>query len=316
MIDLLYSYRKRGYKLADVKDHILAYSDAIKQATGSQFFDGILAGYNYTTGSIDDLIKVTRDEIKKVMYNCRLQRGGQTVAVSKSFGEISKLILNSYHTDVSNHGGVKADYVFHYAMWLFTALDDIFSCIAYNGSISTLEYVGYRTNQYLNTLKLDKVAKRFGTPCDRNAYPISFYNGTFSLSGPPMTTAAHTREYIRSVYQFFGYSDFYEINIGKTLFTRCVNFRQPSVSHVPIDIFKKHVDLIDTYKDINPSFVYDYFVATYIARMTNQIVNEDLVLASFPNTLNSVISINDNFLYKLKLEENVVSLGELITLVY
>lgn len=316
MIDLLYSYRKRQYKLADAKDHIIAYNEAIKQATGCTFFDGILSGYNFSTGSLDDLIVVTRAELKNLMYNCKLERGGNFVAVQKSFGEISKLILQNYHLNVNARGGTKADYIWHYAMWAFTALDDIFSCIVYNGSISNIEYVGYRTGQYLNTLKLDKVPKRFGTPCDRNAFPISFYNGTFSLSSPPMTTAAHSREYIKSVYEFFGYTDFYEINIGKTLFTRCVNFRQAAACHVPIDIFKKHTDLINDYKDINPSFVYDYFVAIYILRLTGQIVNEDLVYASFPATLNSIITIDDNFLYKLKLDEGTISLNELITLVY
>lgn len=316
MIDLLYSYRQRQIPAKDVKEHILAYAAVMKELTNFSLFDLILSNFDWNTKTLVDLIDLCRNELKTVMYTCNLSRDGSTAAVNKSIGEIAKIIDLRHLSNVASRGGTNGTYVFAYAKWIFTALDEIFSSICYNGGISNLEYVGLRTGQYLKTLGLDQTPKRFGSPYDRYAQPLSFNNGAFSLSSPPMTTLVHKRDYINKVYTFFNYSNHYEINIGPTLFTRASNFREASKTHVPIDVFQTKTDKIKSYKDVNPSFVYDYFLCTYVQRLTNIDIDENLVFSMFASTFGGICSYSDDFLSKLKIVDGEVSLPETITLVY
>lgn len=316
MLDLLYSYRKRQFKPKDVKDHILVYATAMKELTNFSLFDLILQNFDWNTKTMEDLVSLCVAEVKTQMYTCRLYRAGSLTATGKSVGEISKIVNNRHLSDVVNRGGVNGTYVFAYAKWIFTALDEIFSCICYNGGVSALEYVGLRTGQYLKAINLDKVPKRFGSPYNRDAQPLSFNNGAFSLSSPPMTTLVHKRSYIDDVYRLFGYNNHYEINIGKTLFARCTNFRDVSKSHIPIDLYKTKTDKIKDYNDVNASFVYDYFLCTYVQRLTGLEIDEDTVFSMFTSSFGGTISYDDKYLSKLKIVEGEVSLPEIITLVY
>lgn len=316
MIDLLYSYRRRKAKLSEVKNHILEYVAAIKELTGLTFYDTYLSSYNFDTGSIDELIALVRPELRDIQYRCTVQRNGVNSATGKSIGEISKIVLSDFNANPSTHGGEYGLYIWNYAKWIFSAFDDIYDCIVVNGCVSDIEYVGYRTKQYINALGLTKNPKRFGSPVDRNAHPICFYNGAFTLSSPPMTRAAHSKQFIDNVYKFFGYTTFYEVNIGKTLFTRAVDFEKKLKTLIPIDTYMKETDQIKTYQDINASFVYDLLVAVYIKRLTSLVIDVESVFNSFPTIDGSKCTYDDNFLSKLVVQSDTFSLPELITLVY
>lgn len=316
MLDLLYYYRRNNVDAAKVKDHIKNYYLFLKENTGFQLFDAQINTFNFETGTIDQLIDILRPEAIAAFESNRLYRNGVLTATGKTIGDISKIVLNTYMSAPSSHGGSNALYVMHYAKWIYCALEDIFSCIIYNGSISDIEYVGVRTKEYLKTLNLDEMPKRFGYPNNRLAAPLALSRGDFSLSSPPMTRLAHSREYIAKVYKFFGYTDFYEVNIGKTLFTRCVEDREVRRSHVPVDAFTRETELIKKSSDINASFLYDLFFCIYVQRLCHLEIEENDIFSAFGSQFGDVLTTDDKYLYKLRKLTDGISLGELITMVY
>lgn len=316
MLDLLYKFRKHNVNPALVGDHIKAYLVALKNIANVEMFDPIINNYDYSKGNFTELINLILAEVKPRIRNNRLMRGTDLLMQGVGIGEISKIIYKHHLANIAERGGPEATYMLAYAWWTFDAIQEMMECICYNGGISQIELVGPRTKEYIKVLGLENSPKRFGTPNDRWAYPQWFHTGAFSLSSPPMTTRTHTRDYIKRLYQFFNFGDFYEIKLPKTTFARIGNFRDPNDNKLDLSDYSKTRSDVSSYTDLNCSFVYDMFIFMYLDRLSNLIIDENITFINIPKPISGTINFSDNYLELLKVNEDKYSLAELITLVY
>lgn len=281
MIDLLYNWKKYNVNLENLFPKLIEYDRLLSEITGNSNFTEILTNYTHFS-DINVLIESIKQKIIADKGNNSLSRGAVNVLANRSLGEISAYlchildessVLNDELCDMFNYDSNDNDifrnnkvvfltYIMSYIYWFYSSCDKVYDCIIHNSSTSDLILVGEKTKKYLKTCRLDKNEKRFGSPCNREAYPLSCYNNNFVIGPPPMSTKTHKISTIEKVYSIFGYKKVDYIKIDKGYFARNVNTRAVG-SYLPVSSYMSKSNMIKNHNDLLPCFLYDMFIYSY-----------------------------------------------------